>query len=190
MLRNYSNVAAALRVRRQNRSQGAFDLTELALYLVAGILLLIGIIALFESVFGSTKTTTAESQFNTITTEVRSLYGSASTYTGLTTSVVANSGALPTSWLDASPPAAANIYNPFKGAVTVTADATATNFDIKEDSLPVQACTALATQDEGSSFVSESINGKTVTTVPTAATAQGDCNAAGNAANTITWILN
>jgi major structural subunit of bundle-forming pilus len=193
MLRNYSKAAAALRVRRANRSQGAFDLTELALYLVAGILLLIGIIALFESVFGSTKAQTAQSQFNTVVTEVRSLYGNQPTYSGLTTAIIANSGAMAAAWLDSAPPSATTILNPWHGAISVAPNSANTAFVLTDKGLPTNACVAIATQDEGSGFQTEAINGGTATTtVPAAATAQTSCSSAGSGAtgNTVAITLN
>lgn len=191
MRNTMDRLIAARDARRLRRGHG-IGLVELALALAIGALLVAGAVVYFSNASTAQKTNDAMSQATAIQQIVRGLYSGQPDYTGLVTSVVAQSKQLPSRYISGSGTDAL-VKNAFNSNVTIlpTDDAGATgvtHFTVTMTGVPDQACTRMATTDFGTALARVAVGSVNATARPlTPVQANSACT--GNA-NTVAWTFN
>ncbi|MBR1915230.1 MAG: hypothetical protein IJ830_02150 [Alphaproteobacteria bacterium] len=136
----------------KNVNQNGRSMVEmLGVLAIIGVLSAGGLAGYSKAMFKHKLNTTMD-QITMLVTNIRTMYGTQGDYTGLDNEAAVNLGIVP-----AVMGSGATLTNPFKGGVKiVTADAKTastagnTGFVVAYDSLPREACIALATADFGS----------------------------------------
>jgi len=176
--------------RRLWRRRRGLTLIEAATVLAILALVVAGIMVLYTNADTSRKTTTALNQLATIQQGVRSVYGGQSTYSGLSSEIIANSQHLPSSMISGT-----TIRHAFNGVVTILpADAGGgenSGFSVQFTNVPKDPCVKMVTSDLGRGLFSVSVGGQTRS--QTGATPPpfdpGAANTACGSSNSITWIF-
>lgn len=161
--------------------QRGASLLEAIAYLGIAAIVVIGAVALLSGAFNSANSNQLAEQVSALQTGIKKLYmGQNGGYTGLSNTVLQNSGALPSTLL---PNTAGAITDEWGGAVTITG--TATDFTLQFADVPQSVCINAVTA--GGTWTQVTINGgAAITTFPITPTiASKDCTSA--TPNTITW---
>lgn len=164
---------------RWHKQRGA-SLLEAIAYLGIAAIVVIGAVALLSGAFSSANTNQLNEQVNSIQTGVKKLYmGQSGGYTGLTNSVLATAGVLPTTLQPAA--TGSTITDEWAGDVTITGGGN--TFTIEFTNVPQSVCVNTVTA--GGNWTGILINTVDETTLPiTPAKASTDCS---TSTNTITW---
>jgi len=161
--------------------QRGASLLEAIAYLGIAAIVVIGAVALLSGAFNSANSNQLAEQVSALQTGIKKLYmGQTGGYTGLSNTVLQNSGVLPSTLL---PGGGGAITDEWGGAVTIAG--TATNFSLTFAAVPQSVCVNTVTA--GGTWTTVTINGgAAITAFPiTPATASTQCNSA--SANTIVW---
>jgi len=167
------------------------SLLELLLVLAIAALVVAGVMLFFANASASQRTNDAISEVGQIVEVVHSLYGGTTSYSGLSTSVVAASKQLPNKWSDQS----STVVDPFSGTVTITPESASGGsnnaFTVEFDGLPDQACAKMATMDFGNVVLDISVDGTDLGNTPATGTNISSVCASGSAnQHKIIWEFN
>ena len=168
-----------------------------------GVLAIIGVLSVggiagYSKAMAKFKLSKAMDQVSNVVTNIRTLYSGQPNYSGLTTSVAIQMGAIGAEMLNGVSPTTASVaYNAFNGGVTVTASNSNRTFTVTFEGLGKEACVSLMTSDwgsgSGSGLVSIGKKGAALGTTASGtlpvglATAATNCNTAGDT-NSVEWI--
>ena len=169
-----------------------------------GVLAIIGVLSVggiagYSKAMAKFKLSKAMDQVSNVVTNIRTLYSGQPNYSGLTTEVAIQMGAVGAEMLNGvASTAASKAYNAFNGEITIASNNSDREFYVTFAGLGKEACVALMTSDwgsgSGSGLVgignSASMEGGTTAagTLPVGlATAAGLCNQTGDD-NTVTWV--
>ena len=166
-----------------------------------GVLAIIGVLSVggiagYSKAMAKYKLTKAMDQVSTTITNIRTVYSGQPNYSGLTTQVMIQMGAVGAEMLNGQSPTTATVaYNAFNGTVTIEGTPQQT-FKIKFAGLSKEACVAIASSDwgsgSGSGLVSVQAGSATAGTTASGtlplslATAATGCNSVGDT-NYVTW---
>lgn len=144
------------------------------IFMYAGIaLLIIGGIALGESLLGGGNLTNTQQEIASLASGIQGLYGTETAFTGLSDSVAIQANIPPKNDVSGS-----SIVDPYGGTISLAPSTVVTNgFDITLSSLSNGPCTKLADTSDAYEI---QINGSVVSSggaQPSVATASADCNA-------------
>lgn len=172
-----------------------------------GVLAIIGVLSVggiagYSKAMAKFKTSKALDQVSTTVANVRTLYSGQPNYSGLTTAIAIQMGAIGAEMLSGqSPTSASTAYNAFNGSVTISATTVSgrknAGFELVFSGLSKEACVQMASSDWGSGSGSGLVSvqagaaaaGTTAAgTLPlNLATAAGGCNLEGDT-NKVTWV--
>ena len=142
-----------MRVNEQGRSM----IEMLGVLAIVGVLS-VGGIAGYSKAMNKFKTNKISDQVQMISTNIRTLFSSQRTYTGLTNGMAVKAGLVPTEMYEAASASGASdsfdIINAFGGSVYITAAGQAADDDemafvIAFDGIPSASCVSIATTDWG-----------------------------------------
>lgn len=172
-----------------------------------GVLAIIGVLSVggiagYSKAMAKFKTSKALDQVSTTVANVRTLYSGQPNYSGLTTAIAIQMGAIGAEMLSGqSPTSASTAYNAFNGSVTISATTVSgrknAGFELVFSGLSKEACVQMASSDWGSGSGSGLVSvqagaaaaGTTAAgTLPlNLATAASGCNSEGDT-NKVTWV--
>ena len=172
-----------------------------------GVLAIIGVLSVggiagYSKAMAKFKTSKALDQVSTTVANVRTLYSGQPNYSGLTTAIAIQMGAIGAEMLSGqSPTSASTAYNAFNGSVTISATTVSgrnnAGFQLVFSGLSKEACVQMASSDwgsgSGSGLVSVQAGSATAGTTASGtlplnlATAASGCNSEGDT-NKVTWI--
>lgn len=172
-----------------------------------GVLAIIGVLSVggiagYSKAMAKFKTSKALDQVSTTVANVRTLYSGQPNYSGLTTAIAIQMGAIGAEMLSGqSPTSASTAYNAFNGSVTISATTVSgrknAGFELVFSGLSKEACVQMASSDwgsgSGSGLVSVQAGAATAGTTAAGtlplnlATAAGGCNSEGDT-NKVTWV--
>lgn len=172
-----------------------------------GVLAIIGVLSVggiagYSKAMAKFKTSKALDQVSTTVANVRTLYSGQPNYSGLTTAIAIQMGAIGAEMLSGqSPTSASTAYNAFNGSVTISATTVSgrnnAGFQLVFSGLSKEACVQMASSDwgsgSGSGLVSVQAGSATAGTTAAGtlplnlATAASGCNSEGDT-NKVTWI--
>lgn len=172
-----------------------------------GVLAIIGVLSVggiagYSKAMAKFKTSKALDQVSTTVANVRTLYSGQPNYSGLTTAIAIQMGAIGAEMLSGqSPTSASTAYNAFNGSVTISAttvsDRKNAGFELVFSGLSKEACVQMASSDwgsgSGSGLVSVQAGAATAGTTAAGtlplnlATAASGCNSEGDT-NKVTWV--
>ena len=172
-----------------------------------GVLAIIGVLSVggiagYSKAMAKFKTSKALDQVSTTVANVRTLYSGQPNYSGLTTAIAIQMGAIGAEMLSGqSPTSASTAYNAFNGSVTISATTVSgrknAGFELVFSGLSKEACVQMASSDwgsgSGSGLVSVQAGGATAGTTAAGtlplnlATAASGCNSEGDT-NKVTWV--
>mgnify|MGYP004489840995 CR=1 FL=1 len=187
----------------KKKDQKGLSLIEAAMTLAVAATVTAAVMFYYRAASDSNKSQSSISLVMSATSAINGLYMGRSDYTGLTSSVLVNSSAIPDSYKNGT-----TITNPFGGSLTVGTPAGSNGggfgYFLKLDGLPKSACISLATLNLGTSakgyginttnpanvtFTGSSVggNGHVSTTSITPAVAAENCTSDEN--NSITYFM-
>lgn len=172
-----------------------------------GVLAIIGVLSVggiagYSKAMAKFKTSKALDQVSTTIANVRTLYSGQPNYSGLTTAIAIQMGAIGAEMLSGqSPTSASTAYNAFNGYVTISATTVSgrknAGFELVFSGLSKEACVQMASSDwgsgSGSGLVSVQAGAATAGTTAAGtlplnlATAASGCNSEGDT-NKVTWV--
>ena len=172
-----------------------------------GVLAIIGVLSVggiagYSKAMAKFKTSKALDQVSTTVANVRTLYSGQPNYSGLTTAIAIQMGAIGAEMLSGqSPTSASTAYNAFNGSVTISATTVSgrknAGFELVFSGLSKEACVQMASSNWGSGSSSGlvSVQAGAATAGTTAAgtlplnlaTAASGCNSEGDT-NKVTWV--
>lgn len=172
-----------------------------------GVLAIIGVLSVggiagYSKAMAKFKTSKALDQVSTTVANVRTLYSGQPNYSGLTTAIAIQMGAIGAEMLSGqSPTSASTAYNAFNGSVTISATTVSGRknggFELVFSGLSKEACVQMASSDwgsgSGSGLVSVQAGAATAGTTAAGtlplnlATAASGCNSEGDT-NKVTWV--
>lgn len=172
-----------------------------------GVLAIIGVLSVggiagYSKAMAKFKTSKALDQVSTTVANVRTLYSGQPNYSGLTTAIAIQMGAIGAEMLSGqSPTSASTAYNAFNGSVTISATTVSgrknAGFELVFSGLSKEACVQMASSDwgsgSGSGLVSVQAGAATAGTTAEGtlplnlATAASGCNSEGDT-NKVTWV--
>lgn len=172
-----------------------------------GVLAIIGVLSVggiagYSKAMAKFKTSKALDQVSTTVANVRTLYSGQPNYSGLTTAIAIQMGAIGVEMLSGqSPTSASTAYNAFNGSVTISATTVSgrknAGFELVFSGLSKEACVQMASSDwgsgSGSGLVSVQAGAATAGTTAAGtlplnlATAASGCNSEGDT-NKVTWV--
>lgn len=172
-----------------------------------GVLAIIGVLSVggiagYSKAMAKFKTSKALDQVSTTVANVRTLYSGQPNYSGLTTAIAIQMGAIGAEMLSGqSPTSASTAYNAFNGSVTISATSVSgrknDSFELVFSGLSKEACVQMASSDwgsgSGSGLVSVQAGAATAGTTAAGtlplnlATAASGCNSEGDT-NKVTWV--
>ena len=172
-----------------------------------GVLAIIGVLSVggiagYSKAMAKFKTSKALDQVSTTVANVRTLYSGQPNYSGLTTAIAIQMGAIGAEMLSGqSPTSASTAYNAFNGSVTISATTVSgrknAGFKLVFSGLSREACVQMASSDwgsgSGSGLVSVQAGAATAGTTEAGtlplnlATAASGCNSKGDT-NKVTWV--
>lgn len=172
-----------------------------------GVLAIIGVLSVggiagYSKAMAKFKTSKALDQVSTTVANVRTLYSGQPNYSGLTTAIAIQMGAIGAEMLSGqSPTSASTAYNAFNGSVTISATTVSgrndAGFQLVFSGLSKEACVQMASSDwgsgSGSGLVSVQAGSATAGTTAAGtlplnlATAASGCNSEGDT-NKVTWV--
>lgn len=172
-----------------------------------GVLAIIGVLSVggiagYSKAMAKFKTSKALDQVSTTVANVRTLYSGQPNYSGLTTAIAIQMGAIGAEMLSGqSPTSASTAYNAFNGSVTISATTVSgrknAGFELVFSGLSKEACVQMASSDwgsgSGSGLVSVQAGAATAGTTAAGmlplnlATAASGCNSEGDT-NKVTWV--
>ncbi len=172
-----------------------------------GVLAIIGVLSVggiagYSKAMAKFKTSKALDQVSTTVANVRTLYSGQPNYSGLTTEIAIQMGAIGTEMLSGqSPISASTAYNAFNGSVTISATTVSglknAGFELVFSGLSKEACVQMASSDwgsgSGSGLVSVQAGAATAGTTTEGtlplnlAIAASGCNSKGDT-NKVTWV--
>lgn len=172
-----------------------------------GVLAIIGVLSVggiagYSKAMAKFKTSKALDQVSTTVANVRTLYSGQPNYSGLTTAIAIQMGAIGAEMLSGqSPTSASTAYNAFNGSVTISATTVSgrknAGFKLVFSGLSKEACVQMASSDwgsgSGSGLVSVQAGAATAGTTAAGtlplnlATAASGCNSEGDT-NKVTWV--
>lgn len=172
-----------------------------------GVLAIIGVLSVggiagYSKAMAKFKTSKALDQVSTTIANVRTLYSGQPNYSGLTTAIAIQMGAIGAEMLSGqSPTSASAAYNAFNGSVTISATTVSgrknAGFELVFSGLSKEACVQMASSDwgsgSGSGLVSVQAGAATAGTTAAGtlplnlATAASGCNSEGDT-NKVTWV--
>ncbi len=172
-----------------------------------GVLAIIGVLSVggiagYSKAMAKFKTSKALDQVSTTIANVRTLYSGQPNYSGLTTAIAIQMGAIGAEMLSGqSPTSASTAYNAFNGSVTISATTVSgrknAGFELVFSGLSKEACVQMASSDwgsgSGSGLVSVQAGAATAGTTAAGtlplnlATAASGCNSEGDT-NKVTWV--
>ena len=172
-----------------------------------GVLAIIGVLSVggiagYSKAMAKFKTSKALDQVSTTVANVRTLYSGQPNYSGLTTAIAIQMGAIGAEMLSGqSPTSASTAYNAFNGSVTISATTVSgrknAGFELVFSGLSKEACVQMASSDwgsgSGSGLVSVQAGAATAGTTAAGtlplnlATAASGCNLEGDT-NKVTWV--
>ena len=167
-------IRAKTRLVQNRRARGQNAILDRGLATILATVAIIGALAAYFLFAQNNNAQAEQSQIASISAEVDNLYGSQSSYVGLTTAIIASSGALPPAWVVAGV-GGAGIASVYRSAITL---APVTNvvtglidgaWTLTLNAVPNAACLTLASTNVGSSEYGVSINGTGAPTGPTPA---------------------
>lgn len=151
-----SEVTGAVSPVTENRDQehrGGVTLIE-ALFVLGIMAVLIGMVMVFLSqTTMSTKTNQLSEEISSLVDTAHELYQGQPDYSGISASVLAQSGLFPNRWVNSS-----NVISPFGATMTIssTSDQGISAFQISIPTVPKPACVKIATTDYGNALLSRS----------------------------------
>ncbi|EPX83519.1 type IV pilus biogenesis protein, putative [Salipiger mucosus DSM 16094] len=160
-------------------------LLGIAMALIISAVVAAGYLVFFNNANNSAKNNDFMAQLAAVQTAVQSLYYGQSTYTGLDTATLADSGTLPEKMLSGSA-----IKHPFNADITVAPGGTNDTFVVTATNIPEASCTTLVTKDLGRSLVrlQTDVAGNAVNKrAMSPAEAQANCTDPGDGVITIIW---
>ena len=172
-----------------------------------GVLAIIGVLSVggiagYSKAMAKFKTSKALDQVSITVANVRTLYSGQPNYSGLTTAIAIQMGAIGAEMLSGqSPTSASTAYNAFNGSVTISATTVSgrknAGFELVFSGLSKEACVQMASSDwgsgSGSGLVSVQAGAATAGTTAAGtlplnlATAASGCNSEGDT-NKVTWV--
>lgn len=172
-----------------------------------GVLAIIGVLSVggiagYSKAMAKFKTSKALDQVSTTVANVRTLYSGQPNYSGLTTVIAIQMGAIGAEMLSGqSPTSASTAYNAFNGSVTISATTVSgrknAGFELVFSGLSKEACVQMASSDwgsgSGSGLVSIQAGAAAAGTTEAGtlplnlATAASGCNSKGDT-NKVTWV--
>ena len=161
-------------------------LLGIAMALIISAVVAAGYLIFFNSASNSAKNNDFMAQLAAMQTSIQSLYYGQSTYTGLDTATIAESGTLPEKMIGSG----STIKHPFNADITIEAGTSQDTFVITAANIPEDSCTTLVTKDLGRSLARlETDVGSDVANkrAMTPAEAQANCTDAGDGVIEITW---
>jgi hypothetical protein len=162
------------------RRQRGASLLEVIAYLGVAAIIILGAIALLSSAFSGANTNRTATEVSTIRTGVKKLYmGQQASFSGITTTVLIAAKVFPSS-LNISGTTA--VYNPWGGAVTVTASADNMSFILSYAKVPQDVC--INTVSSSGDWNTVAVGTTSMTPPISPATATTACS---GTTNTITW---
>ena len=189
---------AAVKARHQTddraRKSLGITLIEALLAIAVGAVLIIGAIAFYMSASADTQTSTANQQVQAVVSNIRALYSSQSSYTGLDNTIAVQGKVFPSTMVTgASTPATALVRNPWKGNVVVapvTTVAAGDSFSVVYPNVPQDACIKLVSSGAtvGGAVISVTVGTTAVTLPATPVAAAAACSVTNATGNTITWV--
>ncbi len=153
-------------------------LSDTALSVVVGTLILVGVVGFFQTGSNGAKANSEIANLTALVGSIRSAYYQAgSDYTGVSSSILATSRIAPASLIRGN-----GLVSMFGSAITVAPGSPTSQFTLAYSGLPVDACVKVLTNVWGnqSDLVATSVNGNAATTL-TLSAAVTDCNATANA---------
>ena len=163
---------------RYPRQVGAIGgLSDTALAVVVGTLVLVGVVGFFQTGSNGAKTNSEIANLTALVGTIRSAYYQAGTdYTGVSATTLASSRIAPASLIRGT-----SLISMYGSAITVAAGTPTSEFVLTYTGLPVDACVKVLTNVWGnqSNLVSTSVNTTAATTL-TLTGATSACNAASN----------
>ena len=121
-------------------------LIEAVLYISIALALIVGGLVFFQQASLAQRTNSAVRNVSAIASETRGLFQSSGNFSGLTTSALINSGAVPSNIING-----ANLQNEWAGPITAeptNVDGVANDgFSVMYENVPLNACVRLATFD-------------------------------------------
>lgn len=175
---------------KNNRSKKGFSLLELLLVLGIIAALVVAAFIVYPKVQASQRAQAEANNIATIQAGVKALYTSASSFTGLTTSVAVQAKIFPDNMLSVSgSDTAAKPINAFKGDVLIASDSTGpsktsgSSFTITYKNVPAAECTKIITAAAGNFYaagVGTAGNVKAAGAVLNVAETALKCEAGGN----------
>jgi hypothetical protein len=188
-------------MRYPNRQRGQNAILDRGLATILATVAIVGALAAYFLFSGNSNAQAQQAQIASIAAEVDNLYGSQSSYTGLSTNQIAASGSLSPNWVVPGAAGALGIASVYKSAITLAPVANPYTglangaWTLTLANVPASACLTLATTNVGSGELGVSINGAGapaaapaagVSPLPTPATAQAAC---AKGANTLVFYL-
>ena len=171
-----------------NRKRG-LTLMEVAMVLAIVGIVIAAALLYYNSANTARQTSSALGQLAQVQTSVRSLYAGQANYAGVTTAVLADSEALPSSMISG-----ATIRHAFNGPVTIASAPAAgganSGFSVQFANVPQDACKQMLTKDLGRGVFSAGVGGNVAVqpnlpyTLPNATAA---CTAT---YNNVVWVFN
>ena len=156
------------------RAQRGFGLLEIAVGLVIAAGLAAAVMTFFQNANNNAKTNDTLAQLAAIQSAVQGLYNGQPTYSGLTTSSIAQSGALPAKMIGPGN----TLRNPFNSSVNVDTTGAFDTYRIQMLQIPSEPCLKLVSQDLGKNVALLEAGAQTVTRRAMNITeAQGACAA-------------
>ena len=171
----------------RNKKQKGFSLLELLLVLGIIAALVVGAFIVYPKVQASQRAEAESKNIATIQAGVKSLYTSASSYSGLTNTVAVSAKIFPDNMLSGS--GTTTVVNTFKGPVTVAEATTGpsatagSSFTITYGDVPAAECTKIVTAAAGNFYaagVGTAGNVKAAGGVLDVAKTATQCNTGGN----------
>lgn len=178
---------------KKKRARGQSQILENGLVRIIAIFAVVLVLGMFWLASGSSKAEQQKAQIATIATAVSQLYGTQSTYNGLTSKVLASNGSIPQQWVSGT-----NLVSIYKSMITLASVSnpitglTDGAWSLSIANVPQDGCNFLATSQDAPNQI-QLVAGKSTATLgantpPTLApaTAQTAC-ASGQ--NTMTWTM-
>lgn len=182
-----SVVGLSLKAKNINRRKRGYSLVEIAAGLAVVAILILGALALVSVVNQSRLFTQASNELNVIQQAVRSLYSGQSNYTGVASSTLITTKAVPAKMVSGT-----SLRHAFSGQIDIAAASAAggagSGFQVTFRQIPSDVCVKMLTADLGrglySAGVSSQVGQDGLPFNPT--TAAGQCS---SNYNDISWIF-
>lgn len=129
------------------KAEKGLSLIESAMVLALAATVTAGVMFYYQSAADSNKTQSAISEVMSATSAINGLYIGQSSYSGLTSTILINSSAIPDNYKNKT---AGTISNPFGGDLNVSSVSTG-GYKLELTKLPRSACISLATLNLGTS---------------------------------------